>query len=251
MNNAVVIGGLGTTGKETRLALGIKNYFDLKRSNLTLKEIAKQCRYVFLALPTPTVNGVCQTKDIFKAIQQIHQLGGKEKVYIIRSTVIPGTCRKMMKKLNINSIVHNPEFLTETTWKKDAKNPDIIVIGADNQKFGKEVKELYKARFKGAEIILTDTITSEMIKYAINCFYATKVIYANQIYDLCQKTGADYEKVKKAMYKRKWIGENHLTVFYKGKRGVGGKCLRKDVEAFARYSGLPLLKLVKKINDKI
>ena len=154
-----------------------------------------------------------------------------------------------MEKLGTDAIIHNPEFLTEATWEQDALHPDLIVLGGERTDYLEEVEGIYKARFRGSvDIIKTDTITSEVIKYAVNTFYATKVIFANQLFDLCKKIEANYGTIKEALYKRKWIGRNHLEVWHKNKRGAGGSCLEKDLEAFAKTYDIELLQLVNKLN---
>jgi UDPglucose 6-dehydrogenase len=171
-------------------------------------------------------------------------------VFIIRSTVLPGTCKRLIQNCHTEAIVHNPEFLTEATWKEDSEHPDIIVLGGERTNYIEDAESLYKARFRGSvDVFKTDTMTSETIKYAINCFYTTKVVFANQLYDYCQKFNINYETIKEAMYRRKWIGKNHLRIFDKdNKRGAGGKCLLKDTDAFATRSNIELLKLVNKLN---
>lgn len=240
--------GNGVVGKATRQSLSIGFYYDLLGSNITLEEASK-LKYVFLCLPTPTVKGQCQTEEIAKIIKQIRDYG-HGNIFIIRSTVWPGFARATMKSLGIDSIVSVPEFLTQATWEQDANNPDIVVIGADNADYREAVENIYKARYqRSVDIITTDSVTAELIKWAINGFYATKIIYANEIYDFAQKVGANYETVKNTMYKRKWIGRNHLDVWVKGKRGAGGKCLSKDLEALAVMSGSTLLKKVVERNE--
>lgn len=244
MQNSVVI-GYGMVGKATAHAFGIEKYIDHKESTSSYKE-AGSLRYIFICVPTPTVNGQCDVSGIKEAIKAVLDNSTTQNVFIIRSTVIPGTTRALQEHFGIKSIVHNPEFLSEDTWQSDAEHPDLAVIGGEQENYIEDVEAVYKGRYKGLNIIKTDTLTSEMIKYAVNCFYATKVVYANQIFDHAQKIGANYETIKKAMYNRKWIGKNHLTVWHKEKRGAGGKCLEKDLEAFAEYSQLSLLK---KSND--
>jgi UDPglucose 6-dehydrogenase len=249
MKDAVVIGGLGMVGKATRQAFGIEKFIDLKESTSSYKEAGKM-RYVFLCLPTPTVNGVCQTDSIKEAIKAVLDHSTTQNVFIIRSTVTPGTTKHLNEILGITCIVHNPEFLSEDTWESDINHPDLAVIGGENEAYIEDVAAVYRGRYKGLNIIKTDSLTSEMIKYAINTYYATKVVFANQIYDQAQRIGANYETIKRAMYGRKWIGKNHLTVWHKEKRGAGGKCLEKDLEAFAEYTQLPLLKEANKLNKK-
>lgn len=247
MKNAVVIGGLGMVGKATAHAFGIEKFIDLKESNSSYKE-AGSLRYIFLCLPTPTVKGQCDTDSIKEAIKAILDHSTTQQVFIIRSTVIPGTTRSLCEHFGISSIVHNPEFLSEDTWKSDVEHPDIAIIGGENTSYIEDVEAVYKGRYKGLNIIKTDSVTSEMIKYSINCFYATKVVFANQLFDQAQRVGANYETIKKAMYGRKWIGKNHLNVWNKEARGAGGKCLEKDLEAFAEYSQLSLFKQANKLN---
>ena len=250
MDNAVLI-GKGMVGQATMHTFGIKDYFDLKGSTLTLKDIAKNKRYVFIATPTPTKEGEQQGIEEMEAlINQILDYGGGQKVFIIRSTVLPGTCKRLIQNCHTNAIIHNPEFLTEATWKEDSEHPDIIVIGGEQANYIEDVEAIYKARFRGSvDIFKTDTMTSETVKYAINTLYTTKVVFANQLYDWCQQFNVNYETIKDVMYHRKWIGKNHLRIFDDtGNRGAGGKCLGKDTDAFATRSGIEFIRLVNKLN---
>ena len=248
MDDAVIY-GFGVVGKATAKAFSIRHYFDIKEANIGLNEASKK-RYHFFCLPTPTINGHCFIDLIVELIRQLEQIPHNQNVYIIRSTVIPGTSRFLQSSLNVNAIVSNPEFLTEATAEEDARNPDIVVIGGDHKQYVDDVKGVYEGHIKTARIFTTDSITAEMAKYAINTFYATKVIFANAIFDQCQKIGANYETIKEAMYSRKWIGKNHLDVWHKGGRGVNGKCLEKDLDAFENYSKSKLLEAVRKLNDE-
>ena len=247
MTNTCII-GMGMVGKATALSFGITKYFSRTDFNITLNEAAK-CKFIFLCLPTPTKDGVCDTSLIEQYVSQLSQIGCSG-VIVVRSTVTPGTCRNLVEKYNV-PVVSNPEFLTEKTAEYDAKHPDIIVIGSDIPVWGGALKGLYDARFKGVNTYMTDTVTAETIKYAINCFYALKVVYANQLYDVCQRNGANYEKIKEVMYHRKWIGQNHLQVWFNEKRGLWGKCLPKDLQAFANYSNSRLLQLAVQLNEEV
>ena len=237
-------------GKATAKAFAIPHHFTRHDANITLKDAAYK-RYHFFCLPTPTINGECFRDDIISLIGQLESLPHNQNVYIIRSTVIPGTARYIESQLSIHSVISNPEFLTENTWEEDALHPDIVVIGGDQKNYVDDVRGIYEGHIKTAKIITTDSVTAELTKYAINTFYATKVIFANQIFDICQRIGANYETVKDAMYSRKWIGKNHLEIWHKGGRGASGRCLPKDLEAFANYSKSDLLEEVKKVNDKL
>ena len=246
VDNCVI--GYGTIGRTTAQVFGIKKHFSRHDSNITLNEAA-HCKFIFLCLPTPTVNGSCDISAIEAVVKQLSEIGCSG-VIVNRSTVTPGTVKNLVEKYNV-AIVSNPEFLTEKTAEYDSKHPDIIVIGSDVPAWGEALRGLYESRFKGVNTFLTDSVTAETVKYAINTFYATKVIFANEIYDLAQRNGANYEKIKEIMYKRKWIGQNHLDVWFNGKRGVHGRCLPKDLEAFANYSNSSLLRQVLTLNEGI
>lgn len=250
MNNAVVI-GWGTVGKSTALAFGIRKYYSRSEANVTLEE-ASQNKYIFLCLPTPTVNGECKTDDIYDIIKILNQYPDTNKrVFINRSTVSVGFGQYIQKSLGIDNYVSNPEFLSEDTWEKDAERPQLVIIGADNLGYGNLVKDLYQSRYKYMEPVLTTTTTAELIKYTVNTFFATKVVFANQIYDYAQKVGANYITIKGVLERHPWGSKNHFDVFSKGGRGAGGKCLPKDLEAFERQSKSLLLQTVRIINQEL
>jgi len=250
MNDACII-GYGVVGKSTAKAFGIDKYYDLKGSNLTLEEASKY-RYIFISLPTPTENGAVVTKDIYEIIRQLNNYPRVvDSIFIVRSTVYPGFSRFVHDSLGIENIVSNPEFLSEDTLKEDTINPQLIVVGADNRKYGDAVKALYEGRFKYKDIISTDSTTAELIKYSLNVFFATKVIFANQIFDYAQKVGANYETIKNVIEKHPWGSKNHFKIWYKGKRGVHGHCLPKDTEAFATMTNSQLFKVLLDLNERI
>ncbi len=130
MNDACVV-GYGVVGKATAVVFGIEKYYSRSESNVTLEEVA-QCKYIFICLPTPTVEGACYTDDIFKIISDIHILSSIENIFIIRSTVYPGFNKFLQRTLNITAIVSNPEFLSEDTAINDAAHPDLVVLGGED-----------------------------------------------------------------------------------------------------------------------
>ena len=227
--NTAVVGGLGVVGTATRRMLGIERYYDTA-GGISVEEL-QDMEYIFLCLPTPTVDGVCDTS----LLRGYFNLLGPDHTYIIRSTVPPGTARGLAEDYGAK-VLSCPEFLTEATAHIECHLPDLIVLGGDNVVTRDEVWTRFFYRVRADHTIFTDTVTAEFIKYAVNTFYATKVLFANALYDVAGELGLDYDVVREAMYARKWIGDNHLTVPWKGKRGVNGKCLPKDLEAFATFS---------------
>lgn len=250
MDNAAIV-GFGMVGNATSTLFGIKKHFDIDatKSNTNLQEVSK-CRFVFMCLPTPVKEqGDYDVSAIIQMIKEIENYGGGS-IYIIRSTVFPGFALSLQKELGINRIISNPEFLSESTWEKDVKYPPFVLLGGLQGVFLEDVKALYQARIKSAPIIVTDNTTAEMAKLAINGYFATKVIFANQIYDSCQKFGVNYETVKQVLEKHPFGPKNHFTIWYKGKRGVNGKCLPKDSRALAYYTQLDLIKEIVALNEQ-
>lgn len=244
--DAVCIGGSGFVGRATMKSLNLKYNFSLNSSNITLEEAAKK-QFIIFCTPSPTnPKGEQEGVDIIDGyIQQIKEYGGRN-VFIVRSTVLPGTCKHLAEKHNV-MVAHNPELLSEDTWEEDAIHPKAIIIGADDVPTRIAVTNLWK-KFTQSHFIITDTVTSETIKYAYNLFFLTKVIWANQFYDICQINGADYNTIKEAIYAHPWGTHHHLKPIHKGGRGGGGHCFPKDVAAFAKYSNLELFKTIQKLN---
>lgn len=248
MNDGVVI-GYGVIGKAVAEAFGIDKYYSRSESNITLGEAAKK-KYIFICLPTPTINGKNFTDDIEKIIKQLVDNGLSENsVVIIRSTVYPGFNKHLQDTLGIKNIVSNPEFINNDTAIEDMKKPDLVVIGADEKKYRDMVLALYSSRFKYIEPVVTDSTTAELIKYALNTFFATKVVFANEIFDVAQEVKANYGVIQKVLEKHKWGSKGHFEIHHKGGRGAGGNCLKKDLEAFISIAVSPFFNTIYNLNQ--
>ena len=249
MDNTCII-GYGMVGSAMAKVFNIGKHFDIlpERSNCTLKEASKS-HLIFVCLPTPVDRqGNYQLDQIKQIIRQINDFG-QGNIFVIRSTVAPGFAMGLQIELGIDRIISNPEFLSEATAIEDEKNPPFIVVGGAEGRFRSEVIAFYQSRIKSANIIETDNTTAEMIKISLNSYFATKVIFANQLHDYCQLTKANYQTVKKVLESHPFGPKNHFTIWYKGKRGVNGHCLPKDSQAFANYSSSQLLKKVVELNE--
>lgn len=243
-DDAVVIGGTGYVGKATALAFGVKKIFQRHGATVTLEEASK-CHFAYICLPTPTVGGKCDTSLIYEIIKQMESYPRyADTCYVIRSTVYPGFADHVMNSLNMERVISNPEFLSENTWEEDTKHPKMIVIGGRSLKYLERVKGIYMGRYKYSKPLITDNITAEMVKYYFNTWFATKTIFSNEIFNACQKNGANYETLKLAGENHPWGMKNHNQIVYKGRRGVHGSCLPKDTEAFAEYSQSPFFKML-------
>jgi len=247
-NDAFVIGGRGMVGKATMKALDIPHCFDTAGSNINLKDASKKL-FCFICLPTPTDGrGVQKGVDEIRGyVRQLKEYKGRN-IFVIRSTVIPGTCKAIAEEFDV-MVVSNPEFLSEVTWRQDAEKPKMVVVGADDVPSRNAVLGLWK-HVKTPIKIVTDTVTAETLKYAFNTFFATKVVWANQVYDICVNNGANYNTIQNALHQHPWGSKNHLRTPHKGGRGAGGNCLPKDLALFAKYGNSDLLKTVQKLNKK-
>jgi len=244
--------GQGYVGSAIKIGFEKKykklNTFDkYKESSSTvssLEELTKSSNIIFICLPTPMKeNGECDIGIVEKEIIKIDQYSTEPKIIVIKSTVPPGTTKKIdTKSKNIN-IVFNPEFLTEQNFIEDFKKQNRIVIGG-NEKSVQVIEEVYKRVFPTTTIIKTDATTAEMIKYLTNTFLATKVSFANEIKMICDKIDVDYDEVVEYSLYDKRLGNSHWAVpGPDGKLGFGGSCFPKDINAliyFAKEKGLDL-----------
>lgn len=235
--------GYGFVGQAVAYGFSEENikYFDKFKDSTPLEEVVKDSEFIFICLPTPTFqdeSGI-DLSIIEDSVEEIAKLTNKtDKIIIIKSTVVPGTTAKLIEKYPDTNFISNPEFLREASYLEDFVNPDRTIVGATNDLVSRRVVVLYKNRFPNAPIFQTDPTSAEMVKYMANTYLALKVIFANQIYDLCQKLGIKYEEVKKMVTADPRIVDTHLDIT--GVRGFGGKCFPKDTVA--------LLGLAKELN---
>lgn len=182
---------------------------------------------------------------------------GQKGIFVIKSTIPCGTVENYCKKFNTSRIIHNPEFLTERTHIEDFLNPTDVVLGGDIdscEKLAVVYKEFYKE--KDVSINICTAKEAELLKTVRNSFYATKVIFMNEIFLFCEQMGvnyATYEKILTNMGKHPWWGPQHTKVpGPDGKMGFGGKCFPKDVAGLyhlAKDNGIEL-KVLKAAKDR-
>ena len=137
------------------------------------------------------------------------------------------------------NFIHNPEFLTAITAAEDFHNQKHIVLGKSEKITDKDmdiIVNFYKEYYPDAEISLCTCLESESMKIYTNCFYSVKVQFFNELYALCQKTGSDYDIVKKLMLKNGWINPMHTNVpGTDGQLSYGGYCFPKDTNALLEF----------------
>tara|TARA_R100000734_G_C3299877_1_gene90648 strand:- start:152 stop:1018 length:867 start_codon:yes stop_codon:yes gene_type:complete len=215
---------------------------DHTKSTHTITEVVNDSDFIFLSVPTPSNQDGSISLDIvhevFKEIDSVLDYEAEHQpTILLRSTVTPGTTKKIQSEYPKMYIVFNPEFLTERSAKLDFINQSRIVLGGS---WGSTtaVKQLYQWRFgKHIPVIQTDFQTAEMIKYMCNCFFATKVSYLNEMYQIAEKCGANWEDCVEGFSLDGRIGHSHLNVpGPDGKFGFGGSCFPKDVQAVIHFA---------------
>ncbi len=217
----------------------IKSYdIDESRKKDSLDVTVNNSDFIFVSVPTPSNHTGIDLSSLISALESIEQVNRRnDNIILIRSTIIPGTTKKLDEKFKKLNIVFNPEFLTERSAKFDFINQSRFIIGGD-PKFTNMVAQLYKWRFGNtAPIIQTNFETAELIKYMNNCFFATKVSFLNEMKILSQKIGADWDTSVQGFVSDGRIGHSHIQVpGPDGKLGFGGNCLPKDVKAILEFS---------------
>ena len=244
-----------------------KNYFDVltydldsKLCNSTLENLCEKCETIFVCLPTPmNENGSCCTdivEDCLKDIEILTSFEQKQKTIVLKSTVSPGTTEKWNTEFSFLQIIFNPEFLTEANAVSDFENQNRIILGGPRPQTTK-LKQIYSKVFPKAHIIKTNSTHAEMVKYLTNSFLATKVSFANEIYQICEKLKVDYDKVVEYATLDDRLGKTHWQVpGPDGDYGFGGHCLPKDLSALIHIAmkldvDINVLNAVEKANDVV
>lgn len=172
------------------------------------------------------------------------------RVFIIKSTFVPGTTDKLQAEFPQHKFVYNPEFLTEMTAWEDFTMPQFQILGVPHQSYGL-IHELFDLLPDAPVKKIISPLDAETLKHAQNSYYATKVIFFNELYDICEQLGADYETIREILVQNPWIGDSHSKIFHKGYRGFGGKCLPKDTRALSQVAKSKLLDVVQEINNTL
>ena len=196
-------------------------------------ESVHDCDFVFVCVPTPMYEDGSQD---FSYVKRAFEKANEGPIYILKSTVLPGTTEELSKKYPNFKIIFSPEFLTERTAKLDMLTQSRIILGGELS-LTEKVKTLFKKRFKIKNIIQTDSNTAELTKYMNNTFFATKVSIMNEFKLLCDKIGANWEDALMGFVSDGRVGNSHLNVpGHDGKLGYGGTCFPKDVNALLSFS---------------
>ena len=201
--------------------------------SLNSLESVHNCDFVFICVPTPMFEDGSQ--DISYVVNAFEKATTKP-VYILKSTVLPGTTEGLSEKFKNFKIIFSPEFLTERSAKLDMLTQSRIILGGQ-KKLTEAAKKIFIRRFKSKNIIQTDSKTAELIKYMNNTFFATKVSIMNEFKLICDKIGANWEDALRGFVSDGRIGDSHLNVpGHDGMLGYGGTCFPKDVNALLSFA---------------
>ena len=196
---------------------------------------------VMLAVGTPSRrgDGHADLSFVFEAARQVADALDGYTVVATKSTVPVGTGREIARIIRERrpdasfDVVSNPEFLREGSAIGDFMRPDRVIVGVDGEGAREAMRALYRPLFLIETPVLFTTLeTAELIKYAANCFLATKITFINEIADLCERLGADVQDVAKGIGLDGRIGR----YFLHAGPGFGGSCFPKDAAAFVRIA---------------
>jgi len=213
--------------------------------------------YIFIGVPTPmNDDGSQDLSSMDDAVKSVVKCATERKIIVLRSTIVPGTTRNYAEKYPDHDFVFCPEFLTERQAKLDFINSARIIFGGE-KKITEKLEALYRVRFTHTPIYHTTWEAAEVVKYMSNAFFAVKISFLNELYDVAQHIEVPYENLRDMWLADCRIGNSHTDIpGHDGSRGYGGKCFPKDVKAFIRWAencelSLDMCKAADLVNERV
>lgn len=246
----ICIVGNGMVGSQVASWFNDALTYDTQKQSNTWEECSNADCF-FICVPTLYKEG--QEYDLSNLEDAIEKIPDG-KIVVIKSTVNPGTTDYFQSKYPNKKFLFNPEFLTELSAKDDFLHPDTQVLGVSKESY--DLASKIMLILPPAPVMrIVSLIDAEWIKKIRNSFYATKVIFFNQIYDIVKKTEGDYETIRSIIVEDPRVGNSHSFIFHKNYRGFGGTCLPKDTYSlidFAKKVNAPssLLQMIKDLNKQ-
>jgi UDPglucose 6-dehydrogenase len=222
-----------------------------------LPKAVRASEIVIIAVGTPQDDdGSADLQHVLAVAREVGQAMNKYTVVVDKSTVPVGTAKQVHAVIAKETtqpfgVVSNPEFLKQGAALEDFMKPDRVVIGSDDERSAQVMRELYAPFTRtGAPIMMMDTASAELCKYAANSILATRISFMNEIANVCELVGADVDQVRKAIGADRRIGTSFL---FPGV-GYGGSCFPKDVKALLKSShdkgyDFRILRAVEQVND--
>lgn len=206
--------------------------YSLESQYVANKDRIKDCDIVFVCVPTPTTPRGFDVGIIEKGLALI----GDGKIAVIKSTLLPGTTKKLQKKFPRTTVLCSPEFLSVVTAQHDADNPFSNIIGMpkNDPEYEKAARTVLSILPSAAFSIVVSSEQAELIKYAHNLSGYTQILTFNLIYDIAKHFGAQWEQIQEAIHADPLICNRYSNPLHKSGRGAGGACFIKDMAAFSR-----------------
>lgn len=242
-NKKTSVGIIGCGFVGSAVLNGFKYYTDVKvydkNKNLdSLGEVLKQ-DVLFVCVPTPSDDeGSCDTSIVREVFAEMLPLAdwavyAITKPVILKSTIPPGFADELQAEYPDFEVIHSPEFLTERIAGLDFATQTRVVLGRDGE-IAQAVRNLFEECFSGIEIVTCSWRAAALLKYGVNCFFAAKISFMNELSQICEALGVDHDEVLSLMKNDGRIARHHMEVpGHDGKPGFGGACFPKDTKALA------------------
>ncbi len=210
---------------------------DKSLANDALEDVVRESHVIFVCVPTPMKKtGECHTGIVEEVMADIERVAGavqrdtQEFIVVMKSTVPPGFTRKMQLRHRDVRLVFSPEFLTEKNSIQDFENSNRMIFGGSERDATVLFKFFEPRLASKAAILQMDPTPAELVKLFTNALLMTKVLFANEMYQVCQELGVDYNEVKTVACLDRRLGASHLAVpGHDGSLGAGGHCFPKDI----------------------
>ena len=260
-NIKIAIVGHGFVGKATDSGFNknVEKFIVDPKYNNSIKDLESfDPSIVFICVPTPMSDTGSQDSRIIESVIKTLSVTCPQSIKVVKSTVLPHILEKLSKFEK--RIVYNPEFLREKHADTDFENSKMIIFGGD-KKHSLKVSEAYlnHSKCKTKDHVFTELKTASLIKYTINTFLASKVIFFNEMHAIYNQLSVNdsWEEIIEIISKDIRIGSSHMNVpGHDGRLGFGGACFPKDSLALAKYAknngiSLDTLKTIIRKNNKI
>ena len=219
--------GYGVVGRSMHTLFGDDAIgFDVDGTEEDRRRI-NQCEAAFVSVPTPVApDGRCDISIVEEVVSWL-----ETPLIVLRSTVAPGTTESLRQR-HEKRIIFQPEYIGETASHPlaDVRTHDFLIFGGPLEDCSRAARIYQRYYHSEVRFFFTDSRTAEVAKYMENSFYAIKVMFCNEFYDIAKSHGVDYNELREVWLADPRISRDH-TFVYPDNRGFSGKCLPKDVSA--------------------